>query len=71
MDVFQWQTNAASHIALGSAYDHCVDSDADKARVNKSRIHVDFMIGSVEIDVDGIAADGAAVPLLRGGAWQI
>ena len=63
--------NAASHIALGSAYDHCVDSVEDKARINKSRVHVDFMIGSVELDVDGITGDGATVPLLRGGAWQI
>ena len=63
--------NAASHIALGNGYDLGVESDADKARVNQSRIHVDFMIGSPELDVDGITADGAAVPLLRGGAWQV
>ena len=63
--------NAASHIALGNGYEHCVDSDDDRARVNQSRVHVDFMIGSPEIDVDGITADGATVPLLRGGAWQL
>ena len=63
--------NAASHIALGSAYDHCVDSDADKRRINQSQVHVDFMIGSSAVDVDGITADGATVPLLRAGAWQI
>jgi aminopeptidase len=39
--------------------------------VNTSRIHVDFMIGSPEVEVDGITRDGDAVPLLRGGAWQI
>jgi aminopeptidase len=63
--------NAASHVALGSGYDLGVEGDADKAKVNQSRIHVDFMIGSPELDVDGITADGAVVPLLRGGAWQV
>ena len=63
--------NAASHIALGSGYDLGVEDDSDKARVNTSRIHVDFMIGSPELDVDGLASDGDAVPLLRDGAWQI
>jgi len=63
--------NAASHIALGSAYQHCVDSEADRPRLNRSQVHVDFMIGSPELDVDGITADGTVVPLLRAGAWQL
>jgi aminopeptidase len=63
--------NAASHIALGSGYLLGVGDDAEKAKVNPSKIHVDFMIGSPELDVDGITSDGAAVPLLRSGAWQI
>ncbi len=63
--------NAASHIALGNAYELGVDDDADRKRVNVSKIHVDFMIGSPELDVDGLTRDGDAVPLLRGGAWQI
>ena len=42
-----------------------------KARVNQSRVHVDFMIGSPELAVDGITRDGDAVPVLRDGAWQI
>jgi aminopeptidase len=63
--------NAASHIALGDGYDHPVDDPADKERVNKSHVHVDFMIGSSELNVDGITHDGQAVPVLRGGAWQI
>jgi aminopeptidase len=48
-----------------------VDEDEDKARVNRSTVHVDFMIGSPELDVDGITRDGDAVPVLRGGTWQI
>ena len=63
--------NAASHIALGSGYELGVDDEADRTRVNTSSIHVDFMIGSPELDVDGITRDGDAVPVLRGGAWQI
>ena len=63
--------NAATHIALGDGYDHPVEDAADKARVNKSKVHVDFMIGSPELDVDGITNDGQAVPVLRRGVWQI
>ena len=63
--------NAATHIALGDGYDHPVEDVADKSRVNKSKVHIDFMIGSLELDVDGITKDGHAVPVLRGGAWQI
>jgi len=63
--------NAASHIALGNAYTFPVEDEADRARVNKSGIHVDFMIGSNELDVDGITREGDRVPVLRGGSWQI
>jgi aminopeptidase len=63
--------NAASHIALGNGYDLGVEAGEDKARVNQSSVHVDFMIGSTELDVDGLTAGGEAVPLLRGGAWQV
>jgi aminopeptidase len=63
--------NAASHIALGAAYELSVSDDADKARINRSDIHIDFMIGSTEMEVDGIGADGEAVPVLRGGVWQV
>jgi aminopeptidase len=63
--------NAASHIALGGAYDHPVDDPAEKQRINKSAIHVDFMIGSLELAVDGITHDGDTVPVLRAGDWQI
>jgi aminopeptidase len=63
--------NAASHIALGDGYEHPVDDPADRDRVNKSTVHVDFMIGSPELDVDGITHDGQTVPVLRNGAWQI
>ena len=63
--------NAASHIALGHGYALGVEDADDLPRVNDSSIHVDFMIGSPELDVDGITRDGDDVPLLRSGAWQI
>ena len=65
--------NAASHIALGSGYAHRRSSDdgREASAINKSQIHIDFMIGSPELDVDGITADGEHVPVLRNGAWQI
>jgi aminopeptidase len=63
--------NAASHIALGGGYDHPVDDPAEKKRINQSVIHVDFMIGSPELAVDGLTRDGEVVPVLREGAWQV
>ena len=63
--------NAASHIALGNAYTFPLEDEADRERANRSPVHVDFMIGSPEVDVDGLTRDGERVPVLRGGAWQI
>ena len=63
--------NAASHIALGEGLDFAVDGEDSLARLNHSEIHIDFMIGSNEVAVTGVAADGTEFPLLRDGAWQI
>jgi len=62
--------NAASHIAFGSGFPFLVE-EPDLDRVNHSRQHIDFMIGSPEVEVDGVTADGERVPVLRGGDWQI
>lgn len=62
--------NAASHIALGHAYQMCVD-DSEADQVNDSTIHVDFMIGSPEVRVLGLDADGNETPVLFEGAWQV
>jgi len=75
-----WNTlfdeNAASHIALGQAYSTCIiggdkmdNAELAKLGANESLIHVDWMIGSANMDVDGIAANGTAEPLMRNGAW--
>ena len=63
--------NAASHLALGDAYASPIADPADVARINASAIHIDFMIGSDDVDVTGITKGGDAVPVLRGGAWTI
>ena len=62
--------NAASHIALGEAYDIAVSGE-DQPRLNRSAIHIDFMIGGDDVAVTGITGSGERVPVLRGGAWQI
>jgi aminopeptidase len=62
--------NAASHIALGHAYAMCVE-DGDLPALNESEIHVDFMIGSPEVRVLGVAADGTETPVLVDGRWQV
>ncbi len=62
--------NAASHIALGSAYAMTVGEE-DEGRINQSEIHVDFMIGADDVGVTGITREGDRVPVLRGGAWQV
>jgi aminopeptidase len=68
--------NAACHIALGQAYAKCIEnggamSEAELAAkgANASLIHIDWMIGSNRIDIDGIRADGGAEPLMRQGEW--
>ena len=68
--------NAASHIALGQAYRTCLEggttaSEAELAErgANSSLIHIDWMIGSGEVDVDGIDGAGQAVPVMRRGEW--
>jgi aminopeptidase len=62
--------NAVSHLALGFGFPFAV-SDGDRERINTSEIHIDFMIGSPELDVTGVTADGERVPVLRGGDWQV
>ena len=68
--------NAASHIALGQSYRTCIEggtmvSEAELTRrgANSSLIHIDWMIGSGEVDVDGIDAAGGRQPVMRAGEF--
>ena len=70
--------NAASHIAVGQSYTENIRDGAKRSKeellalgANASMVHVDWMIGSAELDVDGIRADGTAEPLMRKGEWAI
>lgn len=68
--------NAACHIALGQCLSRCFRDAASLSRAeiterggNSSAIHIDWMIGSDEIDIDGIHSDGRRTPVFRGGEW--
>jgi aminopeptidase len=68
--------NAASHVALGTAYtftvaggDGMTEEQFEQAGGNRSVTHVDFMIGSPELDIDGVREDGSVEPLMRRGSW--
>jgi aminopeptidase len=68
--------NAASHLAFGNAYrftfkdgEGMSDEQFQAAGGNQSGIHVDFMVGSDKLDVDGITKDGKAEPIMRQGEW--
>jgi aminopeptidase len=68
--------NAASHLAFGNAYRFTLkdgegmsDEQFQAAGGNQSGIHVDFMVGSDKLDVDGITKDGKAEPIMRQGEW--
>ncbi|MGP4106231.1 aminopeptidase [Virgibacillus sp. L01] len=70
--------NASCHIALGKAYPTNLkggaemnDEQLDKNGVNDSLTHVDFMIGSEELDIDGVLEDGTTEPVFRNGTWAL
>ena len=62
--------NATCHIAYGSGYPSSVDGEPGEG-LNVANIHVDFMVGGPELEVDALLADGTAVPLIREEAWQL
>ncbi|MBB6454696.1 aminopeptidase [Salirhabdus euzebyi] len=73
-----YDENASCHLALGKAYPTSIqggsnmnDEELDKHGVNNSLIHVDFMMGSAELDIDGVTADGKTEAVFRQGSWAI
>ena len=68
--------NASCHLALGQGFPDCYQGGYDMseeellaAGVNASAAHVDFMIGSEDLSIDGITQDGTPVPIFRNGNW--
>jgi aminopeptidase len=68
--------NASNHLAFGSAYAFNVqggtemtEEELKEAGLNRSQTHVDFMIGSNQMNIDGIREDGTTVPIFRNGDW--
>jgi aminopeptidase len=71
-----YDENAASHVALGAAYkftlrggEAMTDEAFEAAGGNRSATHVDFMIGSAELDIDGVRGDSSTEPVMRQGEW--
>jgi aminopeptidase len=71
-----YDENAASHIAVGQAYSQNMAGTAEMtaeqklaAGMNTSLVHVDWMIGSGQLNVDGVTRDGKREPLMRNGEW--
>jgi aminopeptidase len=68
--------NASNHLAIGSAYAFCLEGGKKMSKeelaehgLNESLTHVDFMIGSSQMDIDGIKEDGSSEPVFRNGDW--
>ncbi|GGH73830.1 aminopeptidase [Pullulanibacillus pueri] len=71
-----YDENASCHLAIGKAYPKCLENGVNMTReeldahgANKSLTHVDFMIGSAELNIDGITASGTEEPVFRNGLW--
>jgi aminopeptidase len=62
--------NATCHIAYGFGLPYCFDGEPDE-RMNVSNVHVDFMVGGPELEVDALMPDGTEVPLIRAEEWQL
>ena len=70
--------NAASHVAIGQSYRTCLegsatadDAELERRGANTSLIHIDWMIGSGEIDIDGVLPGGQSEPVMRKGEWAL
>ncbi|MGI6191935.1 MAG: aminopeptidase [Christensenellales bacterium] len=73
-----YDENASCHFALGKGFEDCVKGGADMtdeeklaAGVNDSLVHVDFMVGTADMSITGITADGERVPIFIDGEWAL
>jgi aminopeptidase len=62
--------NATCHIAYGAGFPFVFEGEPDEG-LNVANMHVDFMVGGPELEVDALLADGTAVPLIRGEEWLL
>jgi aminopeptidase len=65
-----YDENSTSHIAYGAGLPFVLDGEPDDG-FNIANMHVDFMVGGPELEVDAVLADGSAVPLIRNEEWQL
>jgi len=65
-----YDENATCHIAYGAGLPFLVDGDPGEG-FNVANIHVDFMVGGPELEIDAVLEDGTAVPLIRNEEWQL
>ena len=63
--------NATCHIAYGFAILEAIRGEPGEGVNSTAPIHTDFMVGGPEVDVDGLTADGKAIPILREDVWQL
>jgi len=63
--------NATCHVAYGSGFPFCVEGEADRAAINESTVHTDFMVGGPEVEIDGQELGGGWTPILRNNEFQI
>jgi aminopeptidase len=73
-----YDENASNHLAIGAAYPTTIEGGTKMSQeellangMNTSNVHVDFMIGSAQMDIDGIKQDGTIVPIFRNGDWAL
>ena len=68
--------NASCHVALGRGFENCIANyekytreELQEMGINDSMIHVDFMIGTNDLDITGITENGEKIPVFRNGSW--
>lgn len=73
-----YDENASCHVALGRAFPNAIEGGKDLSKdelfdkgLNHSLVHVDFMMGSSDLNIDGVYEDGTTIPVFKDGNWVI